>query len=266
METITENQEVKMTGKNKKMFSHIDLRSSLSLKRLVQAFITALAFVSLLVFMGCSGDDLPVDPETSLDLQVHAETSAKKASGNGLVIQKFPSEENPGPPLYASGLSLGLTGFGATRTDGEWVAITFVRDPNCAPADYNLLSAPNIPAVFGCPLTIEGTVWLRDPSNPLNAVKAKHLGLGAVPVYFVQLSEFESAVMDGELTIVELNSLSSLLIGYASFQRDVIQFQQNGRPGMHSIVSRGELQDGRSFEHIGVVVGTENVHTTIRFE
>ncbi|MFD0976549.1 hypothetical protein [Salinimicrobium gaetbulicola] len=259
METITENQKVKMTGKNKKMFGLFDPST-------LQVFIAVSALISLVLFVGCSGDELPVESDLSLDAKAYTEASAMNASSNGLVIQEFPSEENPGPPLYASGLSLGLTGFGATRTDGEWVAITFVRDPNCAPADYNLLSAPNIPAVFGCPLTIEGTVWLRDPSNPLNAVKAKHLGLGAVPVYFVQLSEFESAVMDGELTIVELNSLSSLLIGYASFQRDVIQFQQNERPGMHSIVSRGELQDGRSFEHIGVVVGTENVHTTIRFE
>ena len=265
METITENQKVRVTNK-KRMFGHIDPRKAIHYPVSTRkAFVTAIAFVSLVFFVGCSSD-MPVEQDVSYDVKAEIQESAMYSDRNGLIIQTFPSGDNPGPPLYASGLSLGLTDFGATRTDGEWVVITFVREPTCAPDDYNLLSAPNIPAVFGCSLTIEGKVWLRDPSNPLNPVKAKHRGLGAVPIYFVGLSEFETAVMDGKLTIVELNGLSSLLIGYASDQMDVIQFPQNGRPGMHSIVSRGELQDGRSFEHNSVVVGNKNVHTTIRFE
>jgi hypothetical protein len=119
---------------------------------------------------------------------------------------------------------------------------------------------------FRCPLTIEGSVWLRDLSVPPDPIKAQHRGLGAVPVYFVGLDEFEAEVMDGKLTIMELEDLSSLLIGYASFHRDVIQFPQNGRPGTHLMVSRGQLQDGRFFHHTGLVHGTENVHTTIQFE
>ncbi|GAB2775595.1 hypothetical protein [Salinimicrobium soli] len=232
-----------------------------------QAFLTAIAFIGLAMLMGCSSDPI-IEEEVSYDAEAQFEAAAMSSHGNGLVKQTFPSGDNPGPPLYASGLSLGMTDFGATRTDGEWVVITFVREPTCdaLPGDYNLLSAPNIPAVFMCPLTIEGTVWLRDPSNPLNPVKAQHRGLGSVPIYFVGLSEFETAVMDGVLTIEDLNDFSSLLIGYASYQMDVIQFPQNGRPGMHSIVSRGELQDGRSFEHNSVVVGNENVHTTILFK
>lgn len=265
METITENQKVRMTNK-KRMFGHIDPRKAFHYPvSTMNAFVTSIALVSLVFFMGCSSD-IPAEQDVSYDVKAQIQESVMSSNSNGLIIQTFPSGDNPGPPLYASGLSLGLADFGATRTDGEWVAITFVREPTCVPEDYNLLSAPNIPAVFGCPLTIEGKVWLRDPSNPMNPVKAMHSGLGAVPIYFVGLSEFETAVMDGELTIFELNGLSSLLIGYASYQMDVIQFPQNGRPGMHNIVSRGELQDGRSFEHNSVVVGNENVHTTIQFE
>ncbi|TBW29967.1 hypothetical protein [Gramella sp. KN1008] len=229
-------------------------------------FITAIALVSLMLFSGCSKDEITDAPVMSHDSEAQLKASSMSTSSNGLIIQNFPSPDNPGPPLYASGLSLGLTGFGATRTDGEYVAITLVRDPDCIPPDYNLLGAPNIPAVFGCELTIKGKVWLRDPTDISNPVKAMHFGLGAVPVYFVSLSDFEEAVEDFQLTIDELHELESLLIGHASYQRDVIQFQQNGRPGMHSIVSRGQLEDGRSFEHIGVVVGDRNVHTTIRFE
>jgi hypothetical protein len=266
METITENQKVRMTNKTNKLLGHIDPGTTVHSSS-VQAFITAFVFVSLFLFIGCS-DDVSVEQDSSYDAEAQVQTAMMSDHSKGLVIQTFPSEDNPGPPLYASGLSLGMTGFGATRTDGEWVAITFVRDPNCAalPDDYNFLSAPNIPAVFNFPLTIEGKVLLRDPEDINNPYKAMHRGLGAVPVYFVELWEFETAVMDGELTIVELNGLSSLLIGYASYHRDVIQFSQNGRPGKHSVVSRGELRDGRSFEHIGVVVGTQNVNTSIRFE
>jgi hypothetical protein len=236
-----------------------NLRSS-SLQYTARSILMTLALVAgTALFLGCS-DDVTVAPDAPVNSVAPATTSP--ASVSGLIVQSFPSQENPGPPLYASGLSLGLTGFGATRTDGEWVAITFVREPTCVPDDYNLLSGPDIPGAFACPLTIEGRVWLRDLSSS-NPVKAQHRGLGEVPVYFVQLSEFETAVMDAELTIVELNGLPSLLIGDASFHRDVIQFPQNGRPGMHSIVSRGELQDGRSFRHSGVVVGTENVQTKI---
>jgi len=195
------------------------------------------------------------------------------ANSNGLIVVDFPSQEACptclGPPFYASGLTLGRgiggVDFGATRTDGEWVAITFNREPDCVPDDFNLLSGFDVPRAFSCPLTIEGRAWVRDRSD-LNPVKAEQHGLGAVPVYFVQLPEFETAVMDDELTIVELEGLSSLQIGHASFQRDVLQFPQDGRPGKHSLVSRGELQDGRSFLHTGVVVGFENVHTTIQFE
>ncbi len=144
------------------------------------------------------------------------------------------------------------------------MAITFVREPDCVPDNFNHLSGPN-PGTFACPLTIEGRLWLRDLSNPSNPVKAEHRGLGAVPVYFVHLSEYETAVMDGVLTHLELEGLSSLVIGYASDHMDVLQFPQNGRPGMHSVLSRGELQDGRSFQHNSVNIGAENVQTRIDF-
>ena len=221
----------------------------------------ALALVSVALFLGCSGE-IPVAPDASIEA---AAPSQKSVNSKGLVVQSFPSE-NPGPPLYTSGHGAsGQPGFGALRTDGEWVAITFVREPDCVPDNHDHLSGPN-PGAFACTLTIEGRIWLRDPSNPASIVKAWHDGLGAVPVYFVHLSEYEAAVTDGVLTTLELEGMSSLLIGYASYHREVLQFPQNGRPGSHSVVSRGELEDGRSFQHNSVNVGAENVQTTIKFE
>ena len=238
-------------------------------RRTTQSLLVVLAVaLASSLFVGCS-DEIPVMADVPPALGSDA-TSTMSSKDNGLTIQTFPGGDNPGPPLLASGLTLGKTGFGATRTDGEWVAITFVRDPHdphpdCLAHGLNLLSPPPQP-VADCSLTIKGRVWVRDPSNPMNPVKAEHQGLGAVPVYFVHLSEFEAAVMDGVLTIAELEGLPSLLIGYASFHRDEIRFPQEGRPGKHSIGSRGQLQDGRSFQHSGVVIGTKNVQTRIEFK
>ncbi|HMB91801.1 MAG TPA: hypothetical protein VKP65_13195 [Rhodothermales bacterium] len=238
-----------------------------SLRRATELFLIVLAFITgTALLLGCSDEALMV-ADAAEDSAAPATISPMIANSNGLIVVDFPSPENPGPPLYATGFGTAAGGFGALITDGEWVAIEFVRDPDCIPDDYNLVSGLfNIPHVFGCQLTIEGRVWLRDLSNPNVPFKAEHSGLGAVPIYFVQLSEYEDAIMDGELTISEFNGLSSLQVGYASFQRDVFQFPQTGRPGTHNIVSRGELEDGRSFQFKSVNVGFENVQTTIQFE
>jgi hypothetical protein len=237
-------------------------RRQSTLFTLLAAFALATGATLLL---GCSEDAL-VSPNVPHDLAASA-----PSANAGLVVQSFPSEEDcpvcAGPPIVASGLTLGQTGFGATRTDGEWVAITFMRDvvAGCVPDDYDLLTGPH-PSAFACPLTVEGKAWLRDRSDPM-PVRSQHRGLGAVPIYFVGLPQFESAVEDGKLTVGELNGLSPLHIGHASYHRDVIQFPgQGSRPGEHSIVSRGHLQDGRAFQFSGVVRGTENVNTRIEFE
>lgn len=227
---------------------------------IVLALITSAALLT-----GCSSE-IPVAPETTDDAA--AADIASPTTAKGLTVLSYP-EDFAGPPQYVSGhgANAATLGFGGLRTDGEWVAITMVRDPDCIPDGNNLLSpVPDIPAVFGCPLTIEGKGWFRDPSNPAAPpVKAWHDGLGAVPIYFAHLSEYETAVAEGELTIDEFNGLSSLIIGYASFHREVLQFPQNGRPGTHNIVSRGELEDGRSFQLDGSLVGTM-WNTTIRFD
>lgn len=231
-----------------------------ALKRTTGTVLMVLVISTILFLTGCS-DEQPF----ATDASTNSAAQVAPLSKNGLVVKSFPSVDNPGPPLYASGLAVGFGGLGAIRADGDWAAITFVREPGCVPSAYNLLSGPHIPQAFFCPLTIEGDVWLNDLSDP-NPVKAQQRGLGAVPIYFVDVSELEAASADGELTMAELNGLPSLLIGHASDHKDVIQFPTQGsRPGKHTTVSRGELQDGRSFRFSGVVQGTDNTHTTIVF-
>ncbi len=38
----------------------------------------------------------------------------------------------------------------------EWAAIVFYGDPACVPGGFNLLEFYDVPAAFGCPLTVTG--------------------------------------------------------------------------------------------------------------
>jgi len=97
-------------------------------------------------------------------------------------------------------------------------------------------------------LTVEGEAWWHDVSAP-PPFQTHERGLGAVPVYFVRWSELEGAIADDVLTIGELETLPSLLIGEASFLEHITHnTNQPTNHGHETLVSRGLLEDGRSFE------------------
>ena len=165
---------------------------------------------------------------------------ASLAAG-GPTIRHYPGE-SPGPPYYA------LLDRGYVPNDGVWAGIVFVRSPECVPSGFNLLDFLNPPAAFGCALTVEGEAWWHDPLVP-PAFQLHERGTGAVPVYFVRWSEIETAIADDLLTIGELQSLPSLLIGSASYLQHVVHnANQAANHGHESLVSRGTLEDGRAFE------------------
>src|SRR5262245_20667951 len=61
---------------------------------------------------------------------------------------------DPGPPFYT------VLEPGFVPHTEEWAAIIFVRETGCVPPGFNLITVVNIPAVFGCPLTVEGhAIW-----------------------------------------------------------------------------------------------------------
>jgi hypothetical protein len=132
-------------------------------------------------------------------------------------------------------------------TDGGWVGIVFYRSPECVPPEFNLLDWRDRPAAFDCALTVEGEEWWHDLSAP-PPFQTHERGLGAVPVYFVALSELQAAMADDVLTIAELQTLPSLLIGQASFLEDVVHNTSDQNHGHSVLVARGTLEDGRSFE------------------
>jgi hypothetical protein len=167
---------------------------------------------------------------------------ASAAQSSAPIILRYPAD-HPGPRYYA------LFQRGFAPTDNGWVGIVFVRDPSCVPAGFNLLDQFDVPPVaWACELTIEGEAWWHDVSTP-PPFQTHERGLGAVPVYFVRLTELQAAIADDVITIGELESLPSLLTGEADFLEHITHnTNQPTNHGHETLVSRGTLEDGRSFE------------------
>jgi hypothetical protein len=168
----------------------------------------------------------------------------------GPVIQTFPSPGVQGPPFYAN-----FAGEFMPSDDGT-VAIAFYRQPSCIPAGFNLLVQFDAPQAFGCELTIEGKRWWHDPATDPFPFQIRFWGLGAVPIYFVDQTELAAAAQGGVLTIGELQTLPSLLIGIAEHYEQVIhnsnqvrgaQEQQKDK-GHETLIARGTIvQSGLPF-------------------
>lgn len=181
---------------------------------------------------------------------------------SGPVVLSTPAE-TPGQFSYA------FVDPEGSATDGGWVAIDFHRDPGCDELiGFNLLLFVDSSALE-CPLTVEmrewwyredlvssGGPWRSLPWEPTfrTPILAEWRGVGAVPIYFVRRAELLAAVADDVLTVDELESLPSLLIGSAA----KYQFIQHNsgtpnasrtqRPGHTRTVAQGVLEDGRAFQ------------------
>ncbi len=146
----------------------------------------------------------------------------------------FPGE-SPGVPAYARVAPDDIA------TD-EWAAVVFYRQPSCVPADFNLLRFIAGPRAFACPLTVAGhEVWENGPGQDAAPKQSVTRGRD-VPIWFASTSELQAAASDGVLTIGELSSLESLVVGTADTYQEVL------RPGQLIVINaRGTLADGRDF-------------------
>jgi hypothetical protein len=165
------------------------------------------------------------------------------ALAGAAVRVEFP-EENPGPPFDARIDPIGVI------QDGTWAAIVFYRSPNCVPATFNLLDFFDAPRAFDCPLTVRGfLIWKNGPPPVDSAPIQSHItGAGAVPIWFVQWSELQSALMDNVITVPELWAMKSLRVGSASFFHESLRPIGGGKRSSLQIVAQGMLQDGKSFQ------------------
>ena len=169
--------------------------------------------------------------------------------------------ENPGPPAYSQiQRAAGPDPFFIPHTD-EWAAIPFLRNTSCIPPNFNLLDFNDFtpafpmgpPRPFLCPLTVEGFALWKNGPPPIDFVPilSELHGTGSVPVWFVSWPELLAATGDGDLTLLELLTMSSLQIGSADFYKETVQPGIN-RPqgpgnGKIEMNASGQLLDGRSF-------------------
>jgi hypothetical protein len=130
---------------------------------------------------------------------------------------------------------------------GEWSAIPFYRPPDCVPDDFNLLLMFDIPDVFSCgPVTSVGfAVWKNGPTIDPAPIHGEFHGLGAVPVWFVHTDELLAAVFDdGVLTVPELEGLTSLRKGTASYYHETLNPIEGHHRPSNRIQAHGMLDDG----------------------
>ena len=197
------------------------------------------AFVLALIVAACGDQLVPTAPSTAANPT--GRTADQSLAPGAPIIVHFPGE-GPGPVYYA------LLGRGVIPNDAGWAGIVFVRSPSCVPSTFNLLDRFNPPTAWGCELTVEGEQWWHDLSTP-PPFQTHTRGTGAVPVYFVRWSQLQAAIADDLLTIGELQSLPSLLIGRASFLEHIVHnTHQAANHGHETLVAHGRLDDGRTFE------------------
>ncbi len=186
------------------------------------------------------------------------------------VMLRFSPELGGGVPAYARIERLG-TGEALVHTDGTWAAITFYREPEGVPPDFDLLGFSDAPRAFDDPLTTEGfEIWRIAPweegadQSPLQVVS---YGLGAVPIWFVRLEELQGAIADDCLTIGELEALPSLKVGSAVYFKETLH-PTPGRDVQQTktqIVARGTLEGGGSFFYQAEETHNHIKHVKIEF-
>jgi len=162
------------------------------------------------------------------------------------------------PPYYAD-LSRLEDGTPYYFHDDQWAAFVFLRLPICVPADFNLLDGADLepafpngtPRVFSCTLTVEGHAIFKGP-NDFVPVQANLKGLGAVPVWFVKLTDIQAILPGNRLTIAQLLAIPSLRKGFANLydeidQPGVFRPQREGNGSIH-VTASGSLEDRTSFQ------------------
>jgi len=121
-------------------------------------------------------------------------------------------------------------------------------------AGFNLLNFfdfANIPAIFDCPLTVHGfELWKNGPQTDPAPMESKLRGNGAVPVWFVSLSDFDQALPG--ITKTELLGMPSLMQGSATFFDETLRPTGGADHPLLHIAADGTLPDGRSFQYEAV--------------
>jgi hypothetical protein len=209
-------------------------------------------FIAAAVLAGCGDASQTLEPGSRIG--AGEGPSWSQGSGQGLVRTTWPSGEDPGPPYYAR-----IYQDRVFIVDG-WAVVPFYRDPTCIRPDFNLLGFIDIPAAFGCALTVEGFHlwhWAPFASPPKIAQKQ---GTGAVPYWFIPAEAVLEAMQHERLTIGALAAIPGRIVGHASQFTETLHPQPDpenggGHPAPKLIQNaHGTLEDSRRFQFDVVVV------------
>ncbi|MGK2960662.1 MAG: hypothetical protein ACSLFK_00805 [Gemmatimonadaceae bacterium] len=198
--------------------------------------------LALPLLIGACDANQPVDPM----FESQPELRAEKTQGLFRI-------ESPMFPFYARAEPPADVGGFAYRTD-EWAAIVFYRNPDCVPIAFNLLQFYdfNFGDVFGCAPTVDGFSLHVEPTGT-TPPKTSNLSGNAVPIWFVPWdAEFQQAVENGALTIVELEAMDGLVKGVATEFREILGSVQFHPTPKINISARGEIlpeSGGGSFSY-----------------
>jgi hypothetical protein len=157
----------------------------------------------------------------------------------------------PGGPPYYTDTGRLTDGSPYFFHDDQWAAFVFLRDPGCVPPNFNLLNQIDVPAAFGCALTVEGHAILKQAGDQVPIQIELH-GLGAVPVWFAKLSEVQAILAGNTLTVSQLLASPSLQKGLAHVYEEVdqpgVNRPQGAGNGSIEITAKGSLSDGTTFQ------------------
>jgi hypothetical protein len=143
-------------------------------------------------------------------------------------------------PYYAQ------IGFGVFFHTDNLIEVSFYYDPKCIPEDFNLLLL-FAEDTSGCvPTTAGFDIWEHGPGVDFAPKLVELHGLGAVPVWFADWADFQTAIADGVLTIGELEGIT-LYKGIASYYHEVLRPTPAVKQSTMELNVRGTLTDGRTF-------------------
>ena len=154
-----------------------------------------------------------------------------------------PVSANGGVPAY---LEIGSQFVPEDPTTGK-LPLLFWRSPDNVPASSNLLEL-DAPRAWNFARLFDGHEF-RPQGTPLDAPPLDYFyeNDGAMPIYFVDRSDFDSVVTDGRLTISELNGLASLQKGQAEHVSAYTTLSGATLGGSSAYAAAGTLENGESF-------------------
>lgn len=224
--------------------------------------------LALILLAACGSNEAPVSPTVEPTTVPPAPTEEPASDTTGGESELMVIENGDGPPFYAR--------FGENETFGtdDWVAIVFYRDPNCVPDEFNLnqffdFPSESGPGAFGCQPATTDIIehWVNGPETDPAPAISEMTGRGAVPVWFFAPADIEAAMVDGVVTITELEGLPSRRIGSAATFTEYLKPTQSNEAPLIQFMAEGMLEDGGDFL-VDVSYGDPEVtdHTTIEID